>query len=212
MDKKALLQELESEILGNVALPLTESNLVFGEGNPDCAVMFIGEAPGFHENEQKRPFVGRSGQLLTQCIEALGWRRTNVYISNIVKRRPPDNRDPLPAEIEAYKPYLTRQIDIINPKVIVPLGRFAMNYFLPDAKISRDQGKVFQADERIIFPMFHPAAALRGTGALNDFKATFQNLPKVVAGEIISEKVETILAAAKKATAVREVPPQAHLF
>ena len=96
-------------------LPL-QSNLVFGEGNPDCEVLFIGEAPGLAEDEQKRPFVGRSGQLLRKSIRELGWEEKDVYITNIVKRRPPENRDPLPEEIEMYKPYLTRQIEIITPK------------------------------------------------------------------------------------------------
>lgn len=179
MAKADELKKLEREI-AEASLPLMESNLVFGEGNPDCDVLFIGEAPGLTEDQQKRPFVGRAGQLLNKCIEELGWKRGDVYITNIVKRRPPDNRDPLPEEIEAYKPFLTRQIDIIAPKVIAPLGRFSMNYFLPFAKISRDQGKSFENNGRIIFPMFHPAAALRGTTVMNQFKETFKKLPEVI--------------------------------
>lgn len=180
MDKKELLKQLESEIAADASLPLRESNLVFGEGNPDCEVMFIGEGPGFHEDRLKRPFVGRAGQLLDELIKEVGWKREDVYITNIVKRRPPENRDPLPEEINAYKPYLTRQIEIINPKVIVPLGRFAMNYFLPDAKITRDKGKVFKIDGRLIFPVYHPAAALRSTEMLNRLREDFHKLPKVV--------------------------------
>ena len=130
MDKVAELKKLEGEIAADKTLPL-KSNLVFGEGNPDCEVLFIGEAPGRDEDIQKRPFVGRSGQLLRKSIRELGWKETNVYITNIVKRRPPENRDPSPEEIEKYKPYLTQQIEIINPKIIVPLGRFSMNYFCP---------------------------------------------------------------------------------
>src|SRR3989344_9168682 len=95
--------------------------------------------------KQERPFVGLAGQLLNKLLAEIGWPRESVYITNIVKRRPPENRDPLPEEIEQYKPYLTRQIEIIGPKIIVPLGRFSMNYFLPEAKISRDQGKLFSA-------------------------------------------------------------------
>ncbi|MDP3957842.1 MAG: uracil-DNA glycosylase, partial [bacterium] len=98
----------------DASLPLS-TNLVFGEGNPDCAVLFVGEAPGEQEDIHKRPFVGRAGQLLRKSIKELGWKEEDVYITNIVKRRPPGNRDPLPEEIEAYKPYLTRQIGIINP-------------------------------------------------------------------------------------------------
>ena len=103
MDKQAKLKELEAEMVADAGLPLRESNLVFGEGNIDCDVMFIGEAPGQNEDRLKRPFVGRGGQLLDRMIGSIGWKREDVYITNIVKRRPPDNRDPLPEEIEAYQ-------------------------------------------------------------------------------------------------------------
>ncbi len=192
MDKVITLQELIEEMLHDEALPLRESNLVFGEGNPDCAVMFIGEAPGFYENQLQRPFVGRAGQLLDKLILEVGWKREDVYITNIVKRRPPENRDPLPEEIEAYKPYLARQIEIINPKVIAPLGRFSMNYFLPAAKITRDQGKVFRMGKRLVVPLLHPAAALRSTTTLNELKASFQKLPQIVARyeALVQETIE----------------------
>ncbi len=179
MDKIFVLQKLKEEIIDDKNLPL-KSNLVFGEGNPDCEVIFIGEAPGVSEDEQKRPFVGRSGQLLRKMIRELGWKEENVYITNIIKRRPPENRDPLPEEIEKYKPYLTRQIEIINPKVIVPLGRFAMNYFLPTAKITRDQGKLFKANNWFVAPMFHPAAALRAPAMMQEFQKNFKKLPAML--------------------------------
>jgi uracil-DNA glycosylase family 4 len=180
MNKATELEKLESEMEADKNLPLRPANLVFGEGNIDCKVLFIGEAPGAKEDELKRPFVGRSGQLLDKNVERIGWKREDVYITNIVKRRPPENRDPSPAEIEAYKPYLTKQIEIINPRVIVTLGRFSMNYFLPEAKISKDQGKVFNVDGRLLMPMFHPAAALRGTVKMKDFEKTFSKLAKLV--------------------------------
>lgn len=185
MSKAEDLYALQGELESNASLPLQPANLVFGEGDPNCSVLFIGEAPGENEDIQKRPFVGRGGQLLRSCIRDLGWNEADVYITNIVKRRPPGNRDPLPEEIEAYKPYLARQIAIIDPKVIVPLGRFSMNYFLPEAKISRDQGKAFRVHSasgvaRVIYPMFHPAAALRATHVMEDFKATFRKLPLAV--------------------------------
>lgn len=183
MSKEEDLRKLAIEIEEDKSLPLREANLVFGEGSPDCKVMFIGEAPGFHEDEQRRPFVGRAGQLLRKMIRDLGWKEEEVYITNIVKRRPPENRDPLPEEIGAYKPYLTRQIEIINPKVIAPLGRFSMNYFLPEAKISRDQGRVFRLNGRLVVPLYHPAAALRGTGVLEELKASFKRLPDIVEGK-----------------------------
>ena len=181
MTKSESLFALEQEIAQNGALPLRESNLVFGEGSPDAAVMFIGEAPGFYENQLKRPFVGRAGQLLDKLILGLGWKREDVYITNIVKRRPLENRDPLPEEIAAYAPYLARQIDIIAPKVVAPLGRFAMNYFLPAAKISRDQGKLFRVGGRYVYPLFHTAAALRSTQTLKELTEAFQKLPAVIA-------------------------------
>src|SRR3990167_2496457 len=167
MGKILLIKKLEQEMAEDKKLPL-KTNLVFGEGNPDCEVLFIGEAPGAVEDEQVRPFVGRSGQLLRKSIRDLGWKEEDVYITNIVKRRPPENRDPSLKEITAYKPYLTRQIEILNPKIIAPLGRFSMNYFLPNAKISRDQGKIFWWGERLIMPIYHPAAALRSTSVLEE--------------------------------------------
>ncbi|MBI4095222.1 MAG: uracil-DNA glycosylase [Candidatus Liptonbacteria bacterium] len=208
MSKEENLAQLEKEIASDAALPLRESNLVFGEGNPDCDVMFIGEAPGFHEDRLGRPFVGRGGQLLEEAIREIGWKREDVYITNIVKRRPPENRDPLPQEIDAYKPYLSRQIEIIHPKVIVPLGRFAMNYFLPDAKITRDQGRVFIVDGRKVVPLFHPAAALRSTDVLKKFKESFGKLPGIVQGNIPIEK----LVSSKAAPHDPGPAPQAKLF
>lgn len=187
MGKEAELKKLESEMESDKSLPLAESNLVFGEGNPDCEVLFIGEAPGMNEDKEKRPFVGRAGQLLRKNIRDLGWREADVYITNIVKRRPPENRDPSPEEIESYKPYLTRQVNTIAPKLIVPLGRFSMNYFLPLAKITRDQGKLFKVGNPakdgasyFILPMLHPAAALRGAGAMEAFEKTFKKLPNAL--------------------------------
>jgi len=138
MKKAEELAKLKEEMEKDESMPLYgKANLVFGEGDPESEVMFIGEAPGFHEDRLSRPFVGQAGKLLDKMLQVINWPREAVYISNIVKRRPPENRDPLPEEIEAYKPYLKRQIQIIDPKVIAPLGRFSMNYFLPYAKISK---------------------------------------------------------------------------
>ncbi len=211
MNKKEELAKLERE-LNTANLPLKgKVNLVFGEGNIDCAVCFIGEAPGFNEDMQKRPFVGRSGQLLDQMLQSIGWKRSDVYITNIVKRRPPENRDPLPEEIEAYKPFLARQIEILNPKIIATLGRFSMNYFLPLAKISRDHGSVFETQGRIIFPLFHPAAALRATGVMDDFKKDFKKLPNAAAtGKASTEPAPAGLSLS--ATKKPDKPAQAKLF
>ena len=181
LDKKRALAELEKEIKSDQSLPLFgQANLVFGEGNPEAEVLFIGEAPGFHEDRLSRPFVGRAGQLLDKLLVAIKWPRPSVYITNIVKRRPPENRDPLPEEISAYKPYLDRQIKIINPKIIAALGRFAMNYFLPDAKISKDHGVAQYAGDCLILPLYHPAAALRSTQVLKDLEADFKKLPEIL--------------------------------
>jgi len=180
MNKEEQLKKLFIQISSDSTLPLSEANLVFGEGNINCDVMFIGEAPGEKEDELKRPFVGRSGKLLDKMIEMIKWERKDVYITNIVKRRPPMNRDPLPKEIEKYKPYLAEQIRIINPCIIAPLGRFSMNYFLPNAKISRDQGKVFRIKDKFIVPLFHPAAALRSPTMNEALKKSFKKLPVII--------------------------------
>jgi len=179
MDKKNQLAKLATEMAADSSLPLS-SNLVFGEGDLDALVLFIGEAPGYNEDIQRRPFVGRGGQLLNKILEAIGWKREDVYITNIVKRRPPENRDPLPDEIAAYQPYLARQIKIINPPIIVTLGRFSMNYFLPEAKISRDHGKIFCVNGRLVYPIYHPAAALRNPNMMIEFQKDMKKLPSLV--------------------------------
>lgn len=213
-DRLTELKRLESEIAADRSLPLLRANLVFGEGNPDCEVLFIGEAPGETEDRLRRPFVGRGGQLLNEMIRSIGWRREDVYITNIVKRRPPENRDPLPEEIEAYKPYLTRQIAIINPKIIVTLGRFAMNYFLPDAKIMRDHGRVFKAGDYLVVPVLHPAAALRSPQQMGLLlKEDFKKLPNIVKGDFSPGiSAAAFLGPAKKESPAAEKPSQPGLF
>ena len=194
------LDSLKEEISQDPSLPL-RSNLVFGEGNPHAKVVFVGEAPGASEDEQKRPFVGRAGQLLNKLIEGIGWRREDVYITNIVKRRAPENRDPLPEEIGAYKPYLEKELSIISPKVIVPLGRFAMSYFLPEGKISRDQGNAFLYKGTLVMPAYHPAAALRNPNLVADLENTFSKLPRLIEKhqEVTEPKVHKPEDAAPKA-------------
>src|ERR1700722_15995818 len=208
-DKVAILKKLAEEIANDASLPLRDTaNLVFGEGSIDCTVMFIGEAPGANEDRERRPFVGRGGQLLDRMIESIGWKRADVYITNIVKRRPPDNRDPLPAEIEAYKPYLTRQIEIIDPKLIVTLGRFSMNYFLPEAKITRDHGRPLLIDGRTIFPVYHPAAALRSTQMMETLRGDFKKIPSVLSGEFGAGALPPAFAAPARASGAPKKPQQ----
>lgn len=142
--------------------PLHEGRLraVPGEGSPTADIMLIGEGPGFHEDKQARPFVGASGKFLEQLLNDIGYKREGVFIANVVKCRPPNNRDPQPDELKVCKDYLDRQIELIDPKVIVTLGRFSMYRYFPGASISKIHGQPKRVDNRLIVPMFHPAAAL----------------------------------------------------
>ncbi|MFA7364951.1 MAG: uracil-DNA glycosylase [Patescibacteria group bacterium] len=178
MNKKVLLNKLKDELIKDRKLSLIESRIIFGEGNFDSKVIFIGEAPGAKEEELGRPFVGRSGKLLEANLDEIGLGREDVYITNIVKKRPPDNRDPDSREIALFSPYLKREIDIIKPKIIVSLGRFSLQYFLPGAKISKIQGELINSGDYLIFPVFHPAAALRSSSRMADFKNSFKKLKK----------------------------------
>ena len=136
------------------------TNAVPGEGPEDADIMFIGEAPGFHEDRQGRPFVGAAGQYLDELLAKIGLKRDEVYIGNVIKCRPPANRDPLPEEIEACRPYLDRQIELIRPRLIITLGRYSMARYFPGASISRIHGQPRRVGNVIYYPMFHPAAAL----------------------------------------------------
>lgn len=181
MDKKEALEKLKNEMEADIDLPLYgAANLVFGEGSEDAEILFIGEAPGRREDELRRPFVGQSGKLLDKMLAKINMPRERVYITNIVKRRPPQNRDPFAEEIQAYTPYLQRQIDIIKPVMIATLGRFSMNYFLPDATISRDHGKATRIDSYVLVPLYHPAAALRSGKMFQELEKNFLELPKLL--------------------------------
>jgi uracil-DNA glycosylase family 4 len=156
------LTELCEEIIScqRCALSQSRKNAVPGEGPEDADIVFIGEGPGFHEDQQGRPFVGAAGHFLEELLEGIGLRRDEVYICNVIKCRPPGNRDPLPEEIDACKPYLDRQIEIISPRMIVTLGRFSMERYFPGAKISQIHGQARKIEGIIYYPMYHPAAAL----------------------------------------------------
>ncbi len=143
----------------------TRTQVVFGVGAPDADLMFIGEAPGQHEDRQGEPFVGAAGQLLTRMLGEIGLRREDVYIANVIKSRPPGNRDPLPDEIEACTPWLVEQVSLIQPMLLVTLGNFATKHVLQtQTGITRMRGQVFGWHGRKVIPMFHPAAILRGGG------------------------------------------------
>ncbi len=162
MQQRERLAEIAEQIRSCTRCPLhqTRTRAVPGEGPAQPRVMLIGEAPGFYEDRSGRPFVGAAGRFLNALLARAGLTREEVFITNIVKCRPPRNRDPLPAEVEACKPYLEEQIRLLNPQVIVTLGRFAMAYFLPQARISRVHGQPFQVGDRWVVPMYHPAAGL----------------------------------------------------
>lgn len=167
-------------------LPIAEkpTDIVFGEGSPDSEIVLIGEAPGYNEHVQRRPFVGRSGQLLRKTLTQVGFPPEQVYITNIVKARPPDNRDPSPEEILAYKPFLDQEISLIDPKLIITLGRFSMAKFLPDVKISQVHGRLhkvrWNGQIMYVLPMYHPAAALRSTQMLTAFTQDFEKVSKIL--------------------------------
>lgn len=192
LKKNSLLELLreEAENCRKCLLWESRTNLVFGEGNIDSHIMFIGEAPGFHEDQQGRPFVGAAGKLLTELIESLGIKREDVYIANVLKCRPPNNREPLPDEIKACFPLLQRQIEIINPKIICTLGRYAAYAVLGHTiNMSSSHGKYYEANGRKVFVTYHPAAALYHGKLLEEVKKDFEKL-KNLYNEIINSKEE----------------------
>lgn len=206
MSKAELLKELFDQLEKDKAkLPLgdTDEPTVPGDGNPDSEIMFIGEAPGYHESVQRKPFVGRSGQLFTQTLAEVGYPRETVYISNVVKIRPPENRDPSPAEIAAFHPYLNQEIEIIQPKLVITLGRFSMAKFLPEVKISQVHGRLhkikWEGKKLFVLPMYHPAAALRSSQMKNSFVTDFQKIPKVLEWIKAQGEVDQLESAVKDA-------------
>ncbi|HHS97334.1 MAG TPA: uracil-DNA glycosylase [Chloroflexi bacterium] len=152
-----------------------------GEGPADAEIMFIGEAPGFHEDQQGRPFVGAAGRFLEELLESIGLKREDVYITNIIKCRPPANRDPLPDEIEACSPFLERQLEVIQPKLVVTLGRFSMARFFPKARISQIHGQAKRVGGVVCLPMYHPAAALHQPSLRRVVEEDFRRIPEVLA-------------------------------
>lgn len=151
-----------------------------GEGPAKCEIMFIGEGPGFYENEQGRPFVGAAGKFLDELLAQAGLKREDVWITNIVKCRPPGNRDPLPEEIEACNEYLQRQIQAVDPSIIVTLGRLSMGKYMPGAKITAVHGQMRKVGDRYVIAMFHPAAALHQASLKPAVLADFSKLPQLL--------------------------------
>jgi len=185
--KQLLLDQIKADILKNNICPdlaRQAKNLVMGDGNIDADIVLIGEAPGKNEDEQGLPFVGAAGNFLNEMLATVGMVRSDIYITNIVKYRPPNNRDPLPEEKKAFWPYLVRQLDVIQPKIVVTLGRHSMEYFLPNQKISMIHGQpkriTFGNTKLIIVPLYHPAAALYNGSMRNILIEDFMKLPKII--------------------------------
>jgi uracil-DNA glycosylase len=183
MDPVKTLEEVAREVstCPKCDLQFSRKKAVPGEGPADAQIMFIGEGPGFYENEQGRPFVGAAGKFLDELLSMINMKREDVFITNVVKCRPPGNRDPLPDEIQiCTSNYLFRQIDAINPKVIVTLGRHSMGLFLPDAKISNVHGQSVWVKGRLVVPMYHPAAALHQQSLRPALEKDFSRLPELI--------------------------------
>jgi uracil-DNA glycosylase family 4 len=180
-----LLERIATEVRACTACSLhkTRTNAVPGEGPGSACVAFVGEAPGRDEDEQGRPFIGRSGQLLRRTIGEVGWLETDVFIGNVLKCRPPDNRDPLPEEIEQCRHFLMAQLVTISPKVIVTLGRFSLNLLIdPKLKISKIHGQHISKDGHLFLPTFHPSAILRNNNLLPDFRRDLRIAKKLSEG------------------------------
>ncbi len=183
MKSEEVLREVaqEASVCTRCQLHFSRKKAVPGEGPANAEIMFIGEGPGFYENEQGRPFVGAAGKFLDELLAGIGLKRQDVFITNVVKCRPPSNRDPLPEELSACSSYLERQIQAISPKVIVTLGRYSMANFLPNAKISSVHGQPVIVNGRLVVPMFHPAAALHQPSLRSSVEADFARLPELIA-------------------------------
>lgn len=191
MDKASRIMALKNEIIEQKIcsdLAAGATQLVMGDGNLDSQIVFIGEAPGKNEDLQGKPFVGASGKFLDEMLTSVGLSRSDIYITNIVKYRPPNNRDPLPDEKRSFWPYLMRQLEIINPTVIVTLGRHAMDCFIPGAKISVDHGRPRKVQLHrdgteynwLVMPLYHPAAALYNGSMRQTLMDDFQKVKDLI--------------------------------
>lgn len=181
--KQAQLDAIKQQILDDKVTPelaATATQLVFSDGNADAEIVFIGEAPGKNEDLQGKPFVGAAGRFLDEMLEMIGLKRADIYITNIVKYRPPNNRDPLPEEKQVFLPYLESQLEVIKPVLVVTLGRHSLNCFLPDLKISEVHGKPKRFKDRIYLPLFHPAAALYNGGMRQTLIDDFALIPAIL--------------------------------
>ncbi len=196
------LSELCQEILTCQRCQVLAENrtrVVPGEGAENASIVFIGEAPGWHEDQQGRPFVGPAGMFLNELIKSIGLKRGQVYITNVIKCRPPQNRDPLPTEIQNCRSWLDRQIELINPRMVVTLGRYSMAMFFPGRSISKIHGTAHKQDNIIYYAMYHPAAALHQ-----------QSLRQTVEADML--KIPAILAEVETVSEVKPEPKQLNIF
>jgi uracil-DNA glycosylase len=189
VNREEALAALEAEVRTCTACPLHQgrTHAVPGDGPIDARIMFIGEAPGFHEDQQGVPFVGAAGQFLNELLDQVGIDRGSVYITNVIKCRPPGNRDPKLEEVEACQSYLNRQIELIDPQIVVTLGRHSMARAFPDEKISAVHGQARKVGDQIYLPMYHPAAALHQPSLRSAVEADFQILRDLLNGEVDAE-------------------------
>ncbi len=197
MTKQEELQKIKLAMEQDKSLPLISKpeDVVPGDGNPDAQIVFIGEAAGYHESVQRKPFVGQAGILLNKLLVSINIKREDVYITNMVKTRPPENRDPEPQELDAFAKYLDQELEVIKPQVVVTLGRFSMGKFLPGVKISSVHGKPqvvnFKDRELLVVPMYHPAAALRNGDIMRQEQLDFLQLPKIIEEFLKKEGLKT---------------------
>ncbi|MGZ6298969.1 MAG: uracil-DNA glycosylase family protein [Candidatus Limnocylindria bacterium] len=199
MGAEALLTAIAAEVSGCTRCPLHvgRTQTVPGEGNPLSDVLLVGEGPGAREDATGRPFVGPAGQLLDELLRSIGWEREHVFIANVVKCRPPGNRDPEPDEINACRPYLDRQEAALDPAVIVTLGRHSLRRYLPDARIGEVHGRLRRSGGRFVFPMYHPAAALHQSSLRETLFADIRGLPAALLAArqaIEAERTESVQA------------------
>lgn len=184
-DKQKRLDEIKAKMIAMAKKSFPElvgqaTQPVFGDGNPDADIVFIGEAPGKREDLTGLPFVGAAGRFLDEMLKMIGLERKDIYITNVVKYRPPGNRDPLPDEKAAFLPFLQAQLDVIQPKLVVTLGRHSMNCFLPALQISKVHGKPKRLKGRVYLPLFHPAAALYNGSMRQTLIDDFAKIPAVL--------------------------------
>lgn len=182
-DKQASLDQIKADIVqDNICPDLAKAatHMVFGEGSPAAEIVFIGEAPGKNEDLQGRPFIGAAGKFLNEMLATIGLNREDVYITSILKYRPPNNRDPLPEEKISFLPYMQAQLDVIQPKLVVTLGRHSTNCFLPDLQISKAHGQPQQYKGQALLPLYHPAAALYNGSMRQMIIDDFMSIPRII--------------------------------